>query len=293
MSSDRARIYDVGYRSYDGPRRGTAWAMATLGRHTLQRVLGLRRGFRHKILPLLALLVAFLPAIAYVSLAFLLPESLLEQDILVSYGEYYFFIGTALALFAAFVAPEALCTDRRTGMLDLYLAGPLDLIRYLSAKWLAVLTAVSFMTLGPLVFMLIAYTIEDAGPTWGELPLLLLRIAASGAVVALLYTAVSLGVSSLTSRKAVAAVSVVLLLFVPSIAVGVATESADAPDELALAVAPAVAAELPVRIFAEESEGNGAIEQLTTGLIVAGWAAWVAAGALVCWFAYRRLERTR
>ena len=38
-----ARIYDVGYRSYDGPRSAPGWAMVTVWRHTVQRVLGLRR----------------------------------------------------------------------------------------------------------------------------------------------------------------------------------------------------------------------------------------------------------
>jgi hypothetical protein len=293
VSADRARIYDVGYRPYDGPRRRTAWAMIPLGRHTLQRVLGLRRGFRHKILPLLALLIAFVPAIASVSLAILLPESLLEEDLLISYGDYYFFSGTALALFAAFVAPEALCTDRRTRLLDLYLAGPLDLLRYLASKWVAVLGAMSIMTVGPLLFMLVAYAIEDAGPTWSDLPLLLARIALAGFVVALLFAAVSLGVSSLTPRKGVAAISVVLLLFVPSIAAGVAVDSADAPDELGLLSAVAVATELPVRIFAEESEEGGDVREVATWVLTCGWLAWVVVSAAVCWWSYQRWARRR
>jgi ABC-type transport system involved in multi-copper enzyme maturation permease subunit len=256
-------------------------------------VLGLRRGFRHKILPLLALLIAFVPAIASVSLAVLLPKSLLEEDLLISYGDYYFFSGTALALFAAFVAPEALCTDRRTRLLDLYLAGPLDLGRYLASKWVAVLGAMSIMTVGPLLFMLVAYAIEDAGPTWGGLPLLLVRIALAGLVVALLFAAVSLGVSSLTPRKGVAAISVVLVLFVPSIAAGVAVDSAGAPEELGLLSAAAVGAELPVRIFAEESEQEGDVREVATWVLTCGWLAWVLVSAAVCWLSYRWWARRR
>ena len=60
-ASTGARIYDVGYRSYDGPRRPPWWAVLTVALHAIQRVLGLRRSFRHKILPALAIVIAFLP----------------------------------------------------------------------------------------------------------------------------------------------------------------------------------------------------------------------------------------
>ena len=99
----------------------------------------------------------------------------------------------ALALFASFVAPEALCTDRRTGMLDLYLAGPLDVKRYLAAKWAAVGGVMLMMTVGPQLFLLVAYTVVSAGPSLGDAPLLLLRIVVSGIGVALFYTAVAMG----------------------------------------------------------------------------------------------------
>ena len=126
MSEPGARIYDVGYRPYGGERRRPRWAVVTVALHAVQRVLGLRRSFRHKVLPGLAIVIAFLPALVSLVLAVVLEERLDVGDELVTYGDYYGFVVGAIALFAAFVAPEALCTDRRTGMLGMYLAGPLD-----------------------------------------------------------------------------------------------------------------------------------------------------------------------
>jgi ABC-2 type transport system permease protein len=287
-----ARIYDLGYRSYDGPRRSAAWAPVTVGRHTVQRVLGLRRPFRHKILPGAALVIAFVPALVFAGIAALLPVDLIGEDILPSYGEYYGVIVVALALFASFVAPEALCTDRRTGMLDLYLAGPLDRNRYLLSKWSAVLVVMLLMTTGPQLFMLVSFTVEGAGPPLTEVPQLLGRIAVAGLGVGLFYTSVSLAVSSLTTRRTVAAIAIVLLLFVSQIAVSVSIESADAPDELAL-LTPSVAEESAWRVFGEAhsfTDLEQPIARLSTSLVAAGLAGWIAVGALVCWIRYRRLE---
>jgi ABC-2 type transport system permease protein len=294
-SGPDARIYDVGYRSYDGPRNAPAWALVTVWRHTVQRVLGLRRSARHKVLPALALVIAFVPALVFVGIAAFLPVDPILEDILPSYGEYVGTIATALVLFASFVAPEALCTDRRTGMLDLYLAGPLDVSRYLAAKWGAVLSVMLTMTVGPQLFILVAFTVEGAGPSLGDTPLLLARIVASGIGVALFYTAVSMGIASLTTRKAVAGVATVLLLLVSSIGVAAAVESGGAPDELAL-LTPAVAEEFAWRVF-DDVRGpldvDQPIERVSSELVVAGLAGWILLGAAVCWLSYRRQGATR
>ena len=74
MSGEQgARIFDVGYRPYDGPRSAPVWALVTVWRHTVQRVLGLHRSFRHKVLPAIALLIAFLPALVFVGITAFLP----------------------------------------------------------------------------------------------------------------------------------------------------------------------------------------------------------------------------
>jgi ABC-2 type transport system permease protein len=292
MSSEQgARLFGLGYRGYDGPRRRPAWAILTLAVFTARRVLGLGRGARHKVLPALTLAIAYVPALISVAVAALV-SSVVAGD-LISYGDYTGLIGVALALFAALVAPEALCPDRRSGMLGLYLAGPLDRNRYLAAKGGSVLAVMLMITLGPLLFMLAAFVIAGFGPTFGEAPGLLVRILAAGLVTALVYASVSLAVSSFTTRRAAAAVAVILLLYVPAIVVRTAIESTGAPDALDLFSLPFVVSDLAYRIFGETPGDGAPVEELSTWLVAAGVAAWTAAGAAACWLRYRRTEAYR
>ena len=254
-------------------------------------MLGLGRGGRHKVLPALTLVIAFVPALVSVVLAAVLDP--LPVDDLITYGEYTFFIGSALALFAALVAPEALCPDRRSGMFGLYLAGPLDRNRYLAAKGAAVFAVMLVITLGPLLFMLAAFVVAGYGPSLGDTPGLLVRMLASGLATAAVYAAVSMAVSSFTTRRAAAAVAVVLLLFVPAIVARTAIENAGAPDELDLLSLPFVASELSYRIFGEEATEGAPIEDVATWLVALGLGAWTAVGGAACWLRYRRLEAYR
>ena len=288
---DSARLYGLGYRRYEGLRRAPIWAVAALALFTGRRVLGLGRPARHKALPAITLIIAYLPALASVAVA-TLTENLLVGD-LISYGEYTFFIGSAVALFAAFVAPEALCPDRRTGMLGLYLAGPLDRNRYLLAKGAAVLGAMLLITVGPLLFMLLAFVVAGFGPAAGELPGLLGRIVAVGGLTALLYTAVTLAVSSFTTRRAAAAVAIVLLVLIPPIVSASAIDSGGAPDELDLISFHAVVGDLSYRIFGEPWTDGPAITNVSAWLVAAAYAAFVFGGAAICWLRYRRIEAFR
>jgi ABC-2 type transport system permease protein len=286
-----ARLFDLGYRAYEGARERPARAILTLAVFTVRRVLGLGRGTRHKVLPAITLAIAFLPAL--VSVAFSVIADNIATGDLITYGDYMFIIGSALALFAALIAPEALCPDRRTGMLGLYLAGPLDRNRYLLAKGLGVLAVMLLITVGPLLFMLAAFVIAGQGPSVGETPLLLLRIAATGLVTALLYASLSMAVSSLTTRRAAAAVGVVLLLLVPASVVRPAID-AGAPNVLDLLSFPFVVFDLSYRIFGEQPDDNTApVRELATWVVAGGVAAAIVAGALVCWFRYRRIEAFR
>jgi ABC-2 type transport system permease protein len=291
VTTQDARLFDLGYRSYDGPREAPARAILTLAVFTAMRVLGLGRGARHKVLPSITLAIAYLPALTSVMFSAILDD--LAVDDLISYGEYTFIIGSALALFAALVAPEALCPDRRSGMLGLYLAGPLDRNRYLVAKGAGVLAVMLLITVGPLLFMLLANTLAGFGPSAGETPKLLLQILAAGTATALLYASLSMAVSSFTTRRAAAAVGVVLTVVLPVTVVRTAIDSAGAPEELDLFSFAFVASELAYRIFGEEANDGEPIEMLSTLVVTGGLAAAILAGAFVCWLRYRRIEAFR
>ena len=149
------------------------------------------------------------------------------------------------------------------------------------------------ITLGPLLFMLLAFVLAGFGPSATETPGLLARIFAAGTMTALLYAALSMAVSSFTTRRAAAAVGVILLLFVPATVVRSAIKSADAPNELDLFSSPFVAFELAYRIFGQAADSTEPVTELSTWLLVGGVGAAILAGALVCWLRYRRLEAFR
>ena len=284
-----ARIHDRGYLAYDGPRHGTRRAMMNLSYHTVQRVLGLKRSNWQKVLPAFTLLIAFIPAIVFIGIAAFLPRG--EELGLDSGADYYGFITGALFLFTAFVAPEAVCTDRRSGMLGLYLASPLNRDTYLAAKFAAVAAVLGTMTLGPPLLMLIAYTLADAGPdgVTGWLTELG-RILASGTALAAFWTALSLALSSLTSRRALASVGIFVGLLASSAVGDGLSEGAEIGDSYALLNLVGLPLEAVYRIFGEANTEGPPIGDVDT------WAIYltligliVAFGAFARW-RYQRIE---
>jgi len=288
-SSADARIIDRGYRPYDGPRLGSTGAIRSLMKHTAQRVMGLRRPLPNKILPMLSAAIAYVPAIVFIGLAALITDDRVRNNFLPTYGQYYGFIISALIVFASFVAPEALCPDSRTGMLGLYLASPLTRATYVLSKVSAVLLLLSVATLGPPLLMMIANVLQSQGPD-GPLGVatLLVRVVVAGAVVAAVYTAVSLGISSLTERRAIASAGVLLTIVGTSAVVNVLVEGIGVGEWLYMFDLSTAPFELVTRIYGEP-------RNLDAGILpfIIGNAFWVVLGTSTIWWRYRRIEVTR
>lgn len=289
-----ARIADRGYQKYLGPREGAGHAVRSLIVHTLRRILGLRRPARSKVLPLLTMLFAYLPAMVFVGVVALFGRfSNNEQDLdgfIPYYSEYYGFVISAIVLFVSFVAPEALCPDRRSRLLSLYLASPLTRTTYLLAKGAAVGIVILGVTLGPPLLLLVGRTLQSNGPDgFDEFMLLLVRIVVSGTMLALLFTAVSLGIASLTDRRAVAAAATLFLIIGSGVIASTIYIGLDGPPEAILLHLTLAPVELVARIYGRTAEEAN----VATAALVAGVALWTLLGAGIAWLRYRTLRVTR
>lgn len=284
-----ARIHDRGYVAYDGEHLSPSRAMVVLGYHTVQRVLGLKRSNWQKVMPALALLVAFVPAIVFIGLAALLPASSdFELD---DPAGYYVPISFVLFLFTSFVTPEALCTDRRSGMLGLYLASPLNRDTYLVAKFAAVIAVLGIMTIGPTLLMLIAFTLEGGGPD-GAVDWLIEfgRVLAAGLAMAAFWGSLALAVSSLSPRRARASVAIFVSLLVSATVGDGLSQGAELGDSFALLNMVALPIETVYRIYGEVNPDGPPIRHVETLPIFLVFIGLIAVfGAFARW-RYQRIE---
>jgi ABC-2 type transport system permease protein len=281
-----ARLVESGYRRYEGRRRGRWGAFASLMWASFQRSLGIRRRGRAKILPAIVGIIAFLPVIVAIA------QAALTQGALVAlrYPQTFEVTNLAVLLFAAMVAPEGICHDRRSSVLGLYLSSLLGRVSYVGSKLAAVVTALGVVTIGPPIVLLIGLTALDLGPdNAGDWLILLGRILGAGAVIAVFYASLSFAISSLTDRRAFASAGIVMLVLSTDIATDILVNALKAPSWLRVLGVFDVALEMAQRIFGEP--GNH--PELGVWLLIAGYVGWIALSWAVVSWRYRTLAVTR
>lgn len=219
MSVATGRVYDRGYRPYEGPRGGRAAAITALWRASVRRALGFRRSWRQKLLPWVLLAIATVPAAVFVGVAYLTRDTPAENIRIISYREYVG-VSTALLLFVAITAPDVMCPDRRQRVLPLILSRPLTGIDYAFAKLGAIFAIVFAFAFIPQVVLFVGqmlvsddgafrYARDNAEVIW--------QAPVAVAVLALYYSTLGVAVSSLTARRVVAAAIFLGLLLVTSV----------------------------------------------------------------------------
>ena len=289
-----AEIFDRGYRRFDGDRSGTLGAVRSLSWHTTRGILGLGRKARHKVFPVLVIILAFLWPVVFIGIAALFPVDIFADELRPEYWELARFplIVMAIMLFSAMVVPEALVRDRRNGMLPLYLSSPLTRATYLLGKVLAVMGTLAIVTTGPALLLLLGVTFEGEGPdgplNWAKVAG---QIFLAGTGMAAVFAAVGLAVSSLTDRRAFASVAVVLVLIGSGGIVAGLVEGAEMSQNLRVFNVVDMAIEVAPRIFgAAEGQGDrGPEASLSGSTYLAGVFGWIGGSAAVVWARYRRI----
>lgn len=298
--SASAQIVDRGYRRYTGERGGSGAAMRSVIRFTFQRVIGLHRKARYKIFPVLTVVLAYIPAVVFVGVVVLskqLPDGgqVVNGALVARYTSYYSYMISAMILFVAFVGPEVLCPDRTNGMLGLYLASPLNRVTYLISKAAAMGLALSLVTIGPPLMILIGYSTQNYGPNgFGSWLATMARLLLSGAAVTVIYTAVALAVSSLTTRRAAASATILVLMVGLPILIDGLVREARQTQRLWLLSLFAMPQDLVYRIYDEASPYHRRRQPpLPTIEVIGSFAMWTTLAVLVIAWSYRRLRVTR
>lgn len=203
-------IHDLGYRHYDGPREANAAVTRTLFVTGLRHAYGLGRSGRSKILPLVLLALATLPAAIVVGVVALIGLDQLPM----TYAEYTNRTQTLVSLFAAAQAPVLFSRDLRHRSIVLYLARPLSAPVFALTRWLSLTAALLIFTLVPTVVLfagalLSDMDISDQASDVAKAVTLQLLLAA-------LIAGITGVISSISLRRGFAVVGSVLVLVVGS-----------------------------------------------------------------------------
>ena len=289
MTMQEGQVFDLGYRRYEGPREGRARARKALFVNGVRTCFGLGRGAWAKVLPILFLLTLMAPAAVLAALAGLLGDLFMDALDLPGAGDYYSIVWVILMLFAAIIAPDLLCPDRRDGVINLYLVRPLSAEDYVISRWLAFFAVSLVFIYSGQALLLAGLALGAGSPTdylrdnWLDIP----RSIASGAAIAAVTTTIPLAAASLTTRRAYAALAVIALFFTSLTVSGILLGEVEQVGSWARLIDfGGITLQVNDLIFDQYDDGDS---RLPPVVAVAWWAVVVAVPAFILWWRYRRL----
>ncbi|MGW0581491.1 ABC transporter permease, partial [Streptomyces sp. NPDC002920] len=146
---DQTRIHNIGYRSYDGPRLGRAYARRSLYSQSLRGSYGLGRSVKSKVLPMLLFVVMCVPAAIMVAVA----VATKAKELPVDYTRYAIVMQAVISLYIASQAPQSVSRDLRFKTVPLYFSRPIETADYVRAKFAALASALFVLTAAPLLVL--------------------------------------------------------------------------------------------------------------------------------------------
>jgi ABC-2 type transport system permease protein len=206
-------VFDIGYQRYAGGREGRNRALIAVYRDGVRAALGFGRGPRALVLPWF-----FIGGLSLIGLIMAIIIGAAERlggpgasANLPSHDDYYGIASIMMFVFAAVVAPELVCRDKREGTLSLYLVRPLTGMDYIIARWAAFLTVMTVAAWIPQVILLLGLAGGAPSPAkyfienWMDIP----RFLVAGFAMAGFLTSLAMLAASFTARRAYASVFLV------------------------------------------------------------------------------------
>ncbi|MBO1336729.1 ABC transporter permease subunit [Streptomyces sp. VRA16 Mangrove soil] len=218
------QIHNIGYRHYDGPRLGRAYARRSLFSQSLRGAYGLGRSAKSKVLPMLLFVVMCVPALIMVAVA----VATKAKDLPLDYTRYAIVLQAVIGLYVASQAPQAVSRDLRFKSVPLYFSRPIERVDYVVAKFAAMTCALFVLTAAPLIVLYVGallakldFTEQTKGFAQGLV---------SVALLSLLLAGIGLVVSAVTPRRGFGIAAVIAVLTISYGAVSTVQAIADAQD---------------------------------------------------------------
>ncbi|GGZ23999.1 ABC transporter permease [Streptomyces poonensis] len=205
-AGEQTRIHNIGYRNYDGPRLGRAYARRSLYSQSLRGAYGLGRSAKSKVLPMILFVVMCLPAAIMVAVA----VATKMDDLPVDYTRYAVIMQAVIGLYVAAQAPQAVSLDLRFKTIPLYFSRPIETADYVRAKYAALASALFVLTAAPLLVLYVGallakldFTDQTKGFAQGLV---------SVALLSLLFSGIGLVISAVTPRRGFGVAAVIAAL---------------------------------------------------------------------------------
>ncbi|KUO21387.1 hypothetical protein [Streptomyces dysideae] len=221
-AGDQTRIHNIGYRAYDGPRLGRAYARRSLYSQSLRGSYGLGRSVKSKVLPMLLFVVMCVPAAIMVAVA----VATKAKDLPLDYTRYAIVMQAVISLYVASQAPQSVSRDLRFKTVPLYFSRPIETADYVRAKFAALASALFVLTAAPLLVLYVGALLaklDFADQTKGFAQGLV-----SVALLSLLFAGLGLVIASVTPRRGFGIAAVIAVLTISYGAVSTLQAIADA-----------------------------------------------------------------